>query len=211
MILRLAGSAEAQWKRFNAKLRNQIRKAERSGLRARFSDAADLAGFYSVFARNMRDLGTPVYGRAFFAEILSTFAESSTILLVESGKTLVASAIALRYRDTLEVPWAASLRQFQSLCPNNLLYWMLIKHAIRNGLEHFDFGRSSPGDGPYKFKAQWGAEPIPLVWEYWLPEGGIFTDISPQNKKYSIAIKFWKSLPLALTNRMGPAVVRGIP
>ena len=73
MILDLADSVDEQWKTFNAKLRNQIRKAERSGLSARSAGPEELPRFYEVFARCMRDLGTPVYSRRFFAEILRAF------------------------------------------------------------------------------------------------------------------------------------------
>ena len=55
------------WKAIGAKVRNLVRKAERAGLSARPGDpATDLDAFYDVFARNMRDLGTPVYAAHFF-------------------------------------------------------------------------------------------------------------------------------------------------
>ena len=63
------------WKRFNAKLRNQIRKAVKSGLTATWSGIEGLADFYQVFATNMRDLGSPVHSRRFFAAIFEEFPE----------------------------------------------------------------------------------------------------------------------------------------
>jgi FemAB-related protein (PEP-CTERM system-associated) len=211
MILHLEHSIDGQWSAFNAKLRNQIRKAERSGLSARSAGPEELPRFYQVFARCMRDLGTPVYGRRFFAEILRAFPASSRIFLVESGSKAVAAAIALSHRETLEVPWAGSLREYRSHCANNLLYWKMISQAIHEGFHHFDFGRSTPGDGPYRFKEQWGAQPTLLHWEYWLPAPGKIPDLSPKNDKFSAAIQIWKRLPLPVTNWLGPALVRGIP
>ena len=70
MMLDLAENAEAQWQGFNAKLRNQVRKAEKSGLTAIVGGKELLNDFYAVFVRNMRDLGTPVYAQKFFAEVL---------------------------------------------------------------------------------------------------------------------------------------------
>jgi hypothetical protein len=67
MILDLAPDSDVQWRTFNAKLRNQIRKAEKSGLQFVAGHLELLDGFYEVFTRNMRDLGTPVYGDSFFA------------------------------------------------------------------------------------------------------------------------------------------------
>jgi hypothetical protein len=60
MILDLAPDIDAQWRMFNAKLRNQIRKTEKSGLRFEIGHLELLDRCYEVFARNMRDLGTPV-------------------------------------------------------------------------------------------------------------------------------------------------------
>lgn len=211
MILDLEHSVDDQWQAFNAKLRNQIRKAERSGLSVRSAPPEELPRFYEVFARCMRDLGTPVYGRRFFAEILRAFPASSRIFLVESGTTAVAAGISLAHRDTVEVPWAGSLREYRSHCPNNLLYWTIISQSIGEGFRHFDFGRSTPGGGPYRFKEQWGARPVPLYWEYWLPGPGKAPDLSPKNTRFRAAIEIWKRLPLPVTKWLGPAVVRGIP
>jgi FemAB-related protein (PEP-CTERM system-associated) len=211
MVLPLAATSEAQWKGFDPKLRNQIRKAERSGLTVRIGGASDLPGFYQVFARNMRDLGTPVYTRRFFEEIFATFPGSAWVCSVRSGSTVVAAAIALGYRDTFEVPWASSLRDYRSLCPNNLLYWALIQQAIMLGYRRFDFGRSTPGEGTYKFKEQWGAGAVPLSWEYWTAEASGLPDLSPKNPKYQLATSVWKHLPTWLTKQLGPSIVRNIP
>ena len=211
MVLDLAPTIEAQWEAFDPKLRNQIRKAERSGLTARMGGASDLPDFYDVFARNMRDLGTPVYGRRFFDEVLRAFPEAARVFSVLSGRTVIAAGIALVYRDTLEVPWAASLREFRSMCPNNMLYWHLIQSAIKEGFRRFDFGRSTPGEGTFNFKEQWGAQPVPLAWEYWLPNSQPLPDLSPKNAKYQMAIQIWKRLPLPVTKWLGPSIVRGIP
>ena len=69
MLLELAKDEETQWKSLDAKVRNQVRKAEKSGLQAVSGHLELLDGFYGVFCRNMRDLGTPVYGKNFFRNI----------------------------------------------------------------------------------------------------------------------------------------------
>jgi FemAB-related protein (PEP-CTERM system-associated) len=211
LVLDLAPSVEAQWKSFDSKLRNQIRKAELAGLTARIGGVTDLPAFYDIFARNMRDLGTPVYGPRFFAEILHRFPESARVVLVHRATVPVAAAIAIASGETLQVPWAGSRREARALCPNMRLYWELIQHAIKAGFRRFDFGRSTPDSGPYKFKQQWGAMPVPLYWEYWTRDGQAVPDLSPLNPKYQHAIRLWKCLPLSLTNRLGPYLVRNIP
>jgi hypothetical protein len=75
----------------------------------------------------------------------------------------------------------------------------------------FDFGRSTPNEGTFKFKEQWGATPIPLHWEYCLLRKGPVPDQSPKNPKFSMAIAAWKRCPLWLANAVGPRIVRSIP
>ena len=110
----------------------------------------------------------------------------------------------------VEIPWASSIRDYNALCPNHLLYWHALETAITEGAEVFDFGRSTPGEGTFKFKEQWGAEPVPLHWEYWLASGAL-PDHSPKNPKFQLVIETWKRLPLAVANQLGPAIVRLIP
>lgn len=111
----------------------------------------------------------------------------------------------------MEVPWASSLRRYNPLCPNVLLYWEMLKFAIGQGVVTFDFGRSTPLEGTYQFKAQWGAEAQPLYWEYWLAEGACLPDRSPKNRKFEAVIAVWQRLPVAVTRRLGPRIVRDIP
>ena len=58
------------WNGFDAKLRNQIRKAEKSGLYTELGGLEALPQFYKIFQWKMRDLGTPVWGYKFFETIL---------------------------------------------------------------------------------------------------------------------------------------------
>jgi len=211
MWLSLERDAAKAWERIDRKARNQVRKAEKSGLTARSGGIELLDRFYPVFARNMRDLGTPVYTKRLFAEVLSTFPDSAGVFLVDQGDVTIAGGITLRHRDVLEVPWASSLREYRSQCPNNLLYWRIIEHAIAGGCTTLDFGRSTPNEGTYQFKQQWGAEPTPLTWEYVLTGRGALPDLTPSNPRFSAAIAIWTRLPLAMTNFVGPRIVRSIP
>jgi hypothetical protein len=45
-----------------------------------------------------------------------------------------------------------------------MLYWGFLEYASDNGFRFFDFGRSTPGEGTYKFKEQWGVQTEPLFW-----------------------------------------------
>jgi hypothetical protein len=123
----------------------------------------------------------------------------------------LAAGFVFGFRETLEIPWASSLRDYNHLSANMLLYWSVLEFAVKQGYRRFDFGRSTPDEGTYKFKEQWGAKPVPLHWQYWLANGNHMPDLSPKNSKYQLAIRLWRKLPLFLTRWVGPAIIRNIP
>lgn len=211
MVLPLGADEAAMWRGLNTKVRNQVRKAEKSGLRTVQGGRELLDDFYGVFARNMRDLGTPVLARSFFAQVLWAFPHGTRILSVRLGDRAVAAGFLYWHGNTLEIPWASSIREHNHLCPNNLLYWETIRTGLALGLTRFDLGRSSPGAGTFKFKEQWGARPQALSWHYLLPPGRALPDLTPSNPRYALAINAWRRLPVPLTRLVGPAVVRCIP
>jgi serine/alanine adding enzyme len=199
------------WDGLDRKVRNQIRKAEKSGLVVERGGEELVGDFYTVFARNMRDLGTPVYSRRLFEEVLRTFPDRSQLHIVRLNREPVAAGFTYRTGQMVQLPWASSIREFNSLCPNVLLYWDAIQYAHAAGAPVFDMGRSTPGEGTFKFKAQWGAAPVPLHWEYQLLAPGEMPNVSPANPKFQLAIAVWQKLPLSLTTRVGPMIVRAIP
>jgi FemAB-related protein (PEP-CTERM system-associated) len=199
------------WEILDRKVRNQIRKAEKSQLTVERGGEERLSEFYAVFSRNMRDLGTPVYAKEFFRTILGTFASQTRLIIVRLDTTPVAAGLTYRDGGTIEIPWASSIRDYNSLCPNHLLYWHAIESAAAEGCATFDFGRSTPHEGTYKFKEQWGSSPVPLFWEYYLPGGGDLPDQSPKNPKFRMMVEAWKRCPLWLANAIGPHIVRSIP
>jgi serine/alanine adding enzyme len=134
MVVDLQPSAGQQWQAVDRKVRNQVRKAEKSGLRVLQGHAELAEGFYQVFAHNMRDLGTPVYGRRWFREIVSMFPDSTRLFAVMAGERPVAAALVLWHRSSIEVPWASSLRVYNPQCPNVLLYWEMLRFACERGL-----------------------------------------------------------------------------
>ena len=214
MLLPLERSCESMWEALDRKVRNQIRKAEKSKLLFSSGGIELVDEFYRVFARNMRDLGTPVYGRRLFQAILEQFPGDAKLHLVRldgPNGQVVAGALSYAHRDWIEVPSASSLREHRALCPNHLLYWSIISQAIAEGRRVFDFGRSTPGDGTYHFKEQWRARGEKLCWEYWLKDGVELPSDDRHSAKFSAIIGAWKRLPVPVATLIGPTIARFVP
>jgi len=212
MRLELPEKADALWNAFPSKLRSQIRKPIKEGMYSKIGKREELESFYEVFSNNMRDLGTPVYAKKFFGNILEEFDESAWICTVYTRENKpAASGLLVGFKKRLEIPWASSLRIYNPHSPNMFLYWSCLEFACAKGYKVFDFGRSTPGEGTYKFKEQWGAKPVQLYWHYWIRNGSSLPELNPDNPKYKRAIDIWKKLPVRLTRWIGPSLVKNLP
>lgn len=209
--LLLPNSVEEMWLALDGKVRNQVRKAEKSELEFSIGGLEVLDNFYAVFTNRMRNLGTPVYSRSFFHGLLEEFPDQSEVLLVSLDGKSIGGGIAVYFKDTMEVPWASSRIEYFSLCPNNLLYWGAIRRAFEKKCRYFDFGHSSKGSGNYMFKKRWGAKDEQLYYQFILFRANEMPNLDPSSSKYAWATKVWSRLPIALTNRLGPCISRYIP
>jgi FemAB-related protein (PEP-CTERM system-associated) len=211
MRLALPETTDELWNSLKSKLRSQVRKPlNNDSLTVHWGTHDLLDEFYSVFTKNMRDLGTPPFSRRLFGSMLDEFPGDSEICCVRLDGQPVASGLLIHGPGVTQVPSASSLRKFNSTSANMLMYWHLISRSIERGQGVFDFGRSSKGAGTHKFKAQWGAKESPAVWQHFVREGEA-TDMRPNSGKYDLMIKTWQKLPVWLTKVIGPSIVRGIP
>lgn len=211
MILQLPETPELLGKAIGSKRRSQIKRPIREGVSHKFGGLELLDDYYEVFCLNMRDLGTPVYSKAFFETILKTFADKALLCVVYWQDKPVSTGFLLSHNGRMEIPWASTVRYANRISVNMYLYWQILSYAIEQGYQSFDFGRSTIDAGTYKFKKQWGAEPQQCYWYHWVPEGKTLPDLSPSNAKFELAIKVWQKLPLGFTKFIGPLIVKNLP
>jgi FemAB-related protein (PEP-CTERM system-associated) len=208
MLLNLPSSSDELWSSFKSKLRSQIRKAEKNGLTFRWGSMEDLPCFYKVFSRNMHDLGSPVHSKEWIEKIFVNYGESARMGLVFKEDQPVGCGIILFTKCTVSIPWASTLREFNRLSPNMLLYWNFLKYAADNEKKLFDFGRSTLNEGTYRFKKQWGANPGPLFW-YKVSSSAknqqTQSKVKESTKREKLA-NFWGKIPLQMANFLGPKV-----
>ena len=203
MLLDLPGDSRALLDGLKAKVRSQARKPERDGLSVRLGRAELMDEFYRVFAENMRDLGSPVHSRTWFEGVIGFFGTGALVGVVSTPDGRPAAAgILLMHPTTVSVPWASSLRRYNSMNPNMLLYWSFLAHAADHGYRVFDFGRSTKGEGTYRFKKQWGANPSPLFWHE--------LKVTQKNYARRCLAAMWSRLPVAVSTLIGPSVRRHI-
>jgi serine/alanine adding enzyme len=210
MILALPKHKESLWQNFGSKLRAQVNKEATHAHQVKIGKHELVGDFYKVFAHRMRDLGTPVYSKQLFINMLNENASARVVVIYVKQKAASAGFI-VGWRNTLEIPWASSIKDVNNQDNNMLLYWHILQFAIEEKYECFDFGRSSIDASTYKFKQQWGAVAQRLYWHYSLKEQDEIPSITTHNPKYQLAITIWRLLPIWLTKIIGPHIVKYIP
>ncbi|MGE4282573.1 MAG: lipid II:glycine glycyltransferase FemX [Clostridia bacterium] len=145
---------------FHNKTRYNIRLAERKGVVTSIGTKEDLREFHKV----MRETGVRdefvIRSLEYFEKMYDCLAPKHLRLYTAhyEGK-LVAGTIAILYGNKVWYLYGASSNEYRNVMPNYLLQWEMIKWALENGCEIYDFrgvsgdlDESNPLYGLYKFK-----------------------------------------------------------
>jgi len=211
--LALPETTEALMSGFKAKLRSQIRKARKNGLQfwsGRGSDA--IRQYHAVYARNMRDLGSPPHAVALYDALERHYGDDFLVGLVRYEGRCVGAGILLFCGQNVSIPWASTLREYNRLAPNMLLYAELLNVAIQRGCATFDFGRSDVGGGTFRFKRQWGAEARALDWRVLTDSGSSWQpcDNASGGRGREVLAGLWSQLPVSVSTFAGTRLRRRI-
>ncbi|PKP91206.1 MAG: FemAB [Alphaproteobacteria bacterium HGW-Alphaproteobacteria-16] len=207
----LAADDEAELLAIPRKQRAEVRKALANDLDISVGRSpADVAAHYAVYAESVRNLGTPVFPRALFTQVLHEFANAADVLIVRCSGVAVAGVLSLYWRGTVYPYWGGGTDAARRLRANDAMYFALMRHARERGCTQFDFGRSKVGTGPAAFKKNWGFEPKPLTYFERTAAGASPRDASPLNPKYRMQVALWSRLPLGIANRVGPWIAKGL-
>lgn len=206
----LSASHDDNMKAIPRKQRAMVRKAIDRGLVGVIDGTVDR--FFAMYSESVRNLGTPVFSRAYFARILQEFAPADCdIVTIEHEGQAVASVLNFYFRGEVLPYYGGGSSAARSLAANDFMYWEVMRRAVEDrGCTLFDFGRSKVGTGAFSFKKNWGFEPEPLVYEYRLAPGASVPDINPLNPKYRLMVETWKRLPLWLANLAGPLISKDL-
>jgi len=161
-----------------------------------------LPRFYDLYLQGMQRLGTPHHPYAFFEQILEKFPEHVKILMVLYKSEYIAGAYLFSYKRSLYNLWAAWDTRYRKQCPNNFLYWEMLRYARDHNFENLDLGRSATRSSVAAFKKQWVPEVHPLYYQFYFP--GTKRRSVTGVEKYEYAAHIWKRLPRRVTKIIGP-------
>ncbi len=124
----------------------------------------------------------------------------SKVFLISLGDVLIGASICISYNSFTEVVWASTLRKYNYLSSNMVLYWEMISFSISDKQQIFSFGRSDEASTQLKFKKQWGVETSSII--YLNSENNLIR-LSILKKYFS---NVWKLLPYKIASLLGPII-----
>ena len=203
----LARDDDAELAAIPRKQRAEVRRALGLDLEvATGASPAMLAEHYRVYAKSVRNLGTPVFPARLFREIVASM--DAEVLTVRHQGLAVASVFSVYHGGTVYPYWGGGTNAARSLRANDRMYFALMAHARDRGCTRFDFGRSKTGTGAAAFKKNWGF--VPQTRRYAMRSDGPARAVNPLNPKYAAMVATWKRLPLPIANLVGPWIARGL-
>lgn len=190
------------------KQRAMVRKGIKAGLVAEID--SDVERCYDAYSQSVRNLGTPVFAKSYFKILQEVFGDACDILTITHNGELISSVMNFYFRDEVLPYYGGGVAAARRVAGNDFMYWELMRRSCESGLKWFDYGRSKLGTGSYSFKKNWGFEPEPLHYEYWLVKAKAMPDVSPSNPKYRLFIDAWQRLPLPVTRMLGPWIAKNL-
>ena len=204
------GGSEQVFSRLHQNVRNKIRKAAKNGVSVQ-QGAEVLPEFYAIYARNLRDLGTPVITPRFFEAAIAAFPQHIRVYrALHNGKT-IAAKVVVADKDTCHFVWSASIREELCHAPVHAMNWKAIEDACQAGCKRIDLGRSTAESSHQDFKKYWGGESRTLPWAYQLLGRSDIPGLNKESGSFALAIALWKQLPLGFSRILGPPIARCLP
>jgi hypothetical protein len=203
------------WDALTSRNRGKIRKSRTAGTTVRFGGRELLSGFFALHVRRNTELATPAYPKAFFAALLAAFPHAEIALAENSGQP-VAGMFNVGYKGVMNYVFGSSDSRFYNSYPNNQLFYEFIEHSRAEGYDRIDFGRTPLGAGTYRFKKQWHAEEVPLLYQYIGQGADRLVNFSIREVQQSFAFKVFshvwsRYLPRRLIERLGPTLIKRMP
>jgi len=206
---RIEAEDETNLKAIPNRQRAMIRKGIKEGLHGEWTSGTNR--FYDVYAESVRNLGTPVFSRNYPRILREVFGEDCSVLMITHEGRDIAGVMSFYFRGEVIPYYGGSTAEARTVKGvNHFMYWELMRCSREQGCTLFDFGRSKADTGPYSFKKNFGFQPEPLPYEYYLVSSRQVPNVNPLNPKYRLLVNTWSRLPLPVANLIGPPLARSL-
>jgi hypothetical protein len=206
------GGAQAVWKRLHVTSTQQrIRKGEKAGVTV--SDGTSEEDWLAM--ARLEELvqhghGVPAPPRRFFLDSCRRLQRAGLVDLylarIPDGRIAAGFVMFKGPRDWVYAFSASQPALVREYRPTHVLLWAGLQRAAAAGVT-VDLGRTAPEQASLaEFKQRWGAEAVPLAYDYWPSAGGLNQGRRDRGA-LALAARAWSALPAPVA-RLGSALYR---
>ncbi|HEY6808779.1 MAG TPA: GNAT family N-acetyltransferase [Gemmatimonadales bacterium] len=206
------GGEAAVWKRLHVTSTQQrIRKGQKAGVTViEGSSEEDWLAMARLEERIQQGFGVPAPPRALFLDVcrrLQAAGLADLYLARVPGGAVAAGFVMFKGpRDWVYAFSASHPRYIKEYRPTHVLLWAGLQRAAAAGVV-LDLGRTSPEQASLaEFKQRWGAEAVPLAYDYW-PDAGGLLEARRDRGALALAARVWSVLPAPVA-RLGSRLYR---
>ena len=161
---------------FHQKTRYNVRLATKKGVVIKEGTREDLKEFHKIMVTTGERDGFIIRSLSYFEKMYDNLAPKHMKLLMAYHEDKpIAGIIPIMYGNKTWYLYGASSNEHRNLMPNYLLQWTMIKEAIQNGCDMYDFrgvsgvvDENHPQYGLYRFKKGFGAEFTEFIGEVYI-------------------------------------------
>jgi len=198
------------WANFQGSVRKAIRKAQQNPIKIiRGTDLEHYRQFFMLELETRRRQGSPPYAFRFFENLyLKLHASGKARLYLAYFENQAIGGVLILYHHRTAIygyGGSTSNKNLLRFRPNNLLFWLAIQDAYKEGYKLFDFGITPPSNkGLLRFKSGWGTHTAPLPYYFFLNKTSKIPVIDREGTASRLAVSIFKHMPIDLLRFVGP-------
>jgi hypothetical protein len=208
------GGEEAVWKRLDrTSVQQRIRKGEKAGVLVEQGQSeADWLDMARLEELVQQGHGVPAPPRRMFTGLLRGLQQEGLVDLylarIPDGRVAAGFVMYKGPREWIYAFSASHPELVREYRPTHVLLWAGLRAAVAAGVV-LDLGRTAPEQASLaEFKQRWGAETVPLVYDYFPSAGGL-NQARRDRGALALVSRIWARLPTPVA-RLGSRLYRYI-
>jgi len=171
ILVDVEASAEAMWRKMEARGRNMVRKSEKAGVAVHrcAGTEEEIALFYRMLEGTFAKSGVrPPHPFRFYRALVRHLMPADRLLLLAARADARTLAMGLFVHDDEQIFFTSgtSLPGVAAYAPNNLIQWHAIQFAVERGLRRYDLGGTGRPSID-RFKTSFGGRPHAYLKAIW--------------------------------------------
>lgn len=164
ILIDLTKPVDTLWKEVHSKRRNEIRKADKTGIKVEeVLGENSFIEAYKILKEVYSNAGLPLIDFDTLKKVFENFEDQKyfRMFAAKFEDEIVGIMLVLCYKDKVYDWFAGSYRKYYNKCPNDALPWYLFKFVKEEGFKIFDFGGAGKPNVPYgvrDYKKKFGGE-----------------------------------------------------